>query len=90
MSTYPHESFTRDFEGESPSKNGSRCLSRSDIEMLSDAATVVNEVDKQNHPGGRPGSQAALKVKAVDDVYANGKPYKGSDKLAGKVSLITV
>jgi len=50
--------------------------------------SIIQEVDKQNKPGGRPGLQHKFEVKPIDDVYPNGKPYKGAGKLEGKVALI--
>ncbi|EEB93036.1 hypothetical protein MPER_08367, partial [Moniliophthora perniciosa FA553] len=47
------------------------------------------EVDKQNKPGARPGIQDEFERKPIDDIYANGKPYKGSGKLEGKVAWIS-
>ncbi|ESK95688.1 short-chain dehydrogenase reductase family [Moniliophthora roreri MCA 2997] len=47
------------------------------------------EVDKQNKPGGRPGVEREFELKPIDDIYANGKPYKGSGKLEGKVAWIS-
>ncbi|KAF5362885.1 hypothetical protein D9758_007047 [Tetrapyrgos nigripes] len=50
---------------------------------------VKQEVDKQNKPEGRPGGQAQFERKPIDDIYADGKPYKGSGKLEGKVAWIS-
>ncbi|GAW08491.1 NAD -binding protein [Lentinula edodes] len=49
------------------------------------------QVDAQNQPGERPGKQYRFPddLKPVDDVYANGKLYKGSGKLEGKVAWIS-
>ncbi|KAJ3937542.1 MAG: oxidoreductase [Lentinula lateritia] len=49
------------------------------------------QVDAQNQPGERPGKQYRFPddLKPIDDVYANGKPYKGSGKLEGKVAWIS-
>merc|ERR1712093_294709 len=47
------------------------------------------EQEMSNKPGERPGKQDNLQLKAVDDMYANGKPYVGSGKLEGKKALIT-
>ncbi|KAJ4501370.1 NAD(P)-binding protein [Lentinula lateritia] len=49
------------------------------------------QVDAQNQPGERPGKQYRFPddLKPIDDVYANGKPYKGSRKLEGKVAWIS-
>lgn len=50
---------------------------------------LKSQVDKENKPGARPGSQANLDIKPVDDFYADGKPYVGSGKLQDKVAWIS-
>lgn len=47
------------------------------------------EQQEQNKPGERPGKQSKQHKTAIDDVYANGKPYIGCGKLEGKKAIIT-
>lgn len=51
--------------------------------------SILAEQQDQNKPGERPGKQTKARLQAVDDLYANGKPYVGSGKLEGKKALIT-
>lgn len=50
---------------------------------------LMNTVEKENKPGERPGAQHKLDLTPIDDIYANGKPYKGADKLVGKSAWIS-
>lgn len=56
-----------------------------------DADKAKSQVDAQNHPGERPGKQHRFPddLKPIDDIYPNGKPYKGAAKLEGKVAWIS-
>ncbi|GAA6015843.1 hypothetical protein JCM10207_008815 [Rhodosporidiobolus poonsookiae] len=53
----------------------------------------VNPTLEKQQQGGEdsrpPGQQHKMQTEIIDDVYADGKPYKGSGKLEGKVLLIT-
>ncbi|KAH7873285.1 NAD-P-binding protein [Lentinula edodes] len=62
-----------------------------DVIILSSLQLAKGQVDAQNQPGERPGKQYRFPddLKPVDDVYANGKLYKGSGKLEGKVAWIS-
>lgn len=51
--------------------------------------SIVLEEQEQNQPGERPGKQTKARLQAVDDIYANGKPYVGANKLEGKKALIS-
>ncbi|KAJ3777526.1 hypothetical protein FB446DRAFT_717313 [Lentinula raphanica] len=75
-SQYPVEIFTRYLSASSNSK---------------ETEEAKGQVEAQNHPDERPGKQFRFSedLKPVDDVYANGKPYKGSGKLEGKVAWIS-
>jgi len=76
-SQYPAEIFTKYLSASSESKE--------------DKDKAQGQVDAQNRPGERPGKQHRFPedVKPVDDIYANGKPYKGNGKLEGKVAWIS-
>lgn len=49
----------------------------------------MSSQEKTNAPGERPGLQHKLDIKPIDDIYADGKPYKGADKLVGKNAWIS-
>lgn len=51
--------------------------------------TLLLEQAESNKAGERPGKQSNLRLNAVDDIYANGKPYVGANKLEGKKAIIT-
>jgi len=51
--------------------------------------SILLEQQEQNIAGQRPGKQRKQRLTAIDDIYANGKPYVGSGKLEGKKAIIT-
>ena len=51
--------------------------------------SILLEQEDQNKAGERPGKQSKQRLQAVDDLYANGKPYVGSGKLEGKKAIIS-
>lgn len=51
--------------------------------------SMLLEQEDQNKAGERPGKQSKQRLTAIDDIYADGKPYVGSGKLAGKKAIIS-
>ncbi|KIK65667.1 hypothetical protein GYMLUDRAFT_258380 [Collybiopsis luxurians FD-317 M1] len=75
-SQYPAEIFTKYLSASPESKEVDK---------------AKGQVEAQNRPGERPGKQFRFPedLKPVDDIYANGKPYKGNGKLEGKTAWIS-
>jgi hypothetical protein len=51
---------------------------------------ALRTVDDTNKPGNRPAKQSQLRVEAIDDIYPDGRPYRGAGKLEGKTAWMCV